>query len=171
MSPGEKIDALSRRSGSVWSDFKVPCVQDYVAAVNGGLPLSEAVPRCTQLILYHEAGRDYSLSFIEDYPEHPGETVLISFSITLTHSVASNYSLTREVLTRFGPPTQTDNKHGRLMWCATPCRVSDWNTVGSGFSLLLEPGNQLLMGDNAYSQRRYTAIQAFLKSHKFDVGR
>ena len=173
MTSAEVVNVLSNRSGSIWSTFKRPCVNDYAQAADAGLRPSEAPQHCTQMILYREGSREYDLAFIEDYPDNPGSAILISLNITPSQDqVELDGKLTSEVLSAYGTPTVTDGHSpwNGAMWCAALCKMTDWNTVGSGAMAYFERGQQFNLGDNAYSESRYDAIKRFLKSHKIDAG-
>jgi hypothetical protein len=165
MSSPEVLRSLMEHVGSHFTEEKTPCVRDYIMAVNKRMAPALAEKNCTDEFAFEEPGADLHLWFTENFPTHPGESVLTTLAVN-----EMSDDLSERLQRQFGPPTIHDHERPWVVgiWCTTACGT--WDTTHlfspeSGTTLLLHRGNGLTLVDPAYEQVREDAIQETLKSH------
>jgi hypothetical protein len=134
-------------------------------AVNKRMAPVLAEKNCTSEIAFEEPGAGLHLWFTENFPTHPGESVLTTLAINELSD-----DLSERLQRQFGPPTIHDHERPWVVgiWCTTPCGTWDtthWDAPESGTTLLLHRGSGLTLVDPAYEQIRENVTQGVLKSN------
>ncbi len=162
----DEVSVTLRRRGLSPKIRHTPCVSDYLNAARAHLAPQT---NCIKLIEVDEPTQDVLLTFVENYPQHPNESVLLTISVNLRAPLAlSSKAMLSDLEARLGPPMVTDGHTpiALALWCsADPCSFDASDHIDSGPHILYDSsGGETYIDPRSYF-RHQNAIRNYLASH------